>query len=145
MPGFLAPYRDERYDMPEFYGGDVADGRNEIFNVRHSSLRTTIERTFGVFKKRFPIFRDMPHYKPSRQGPMLIACCAVHNWIRMNSLQDKWFDEAEDGWDLGANVGDAVLIGNASPNILQLDMSPNGIEAMSQFRNALADSMWENQ
>ena len=56
MPDFLAPHRDERYDMPEFYGGDALRGRNELFNVRHSSLRTAIERTFSLLKKRFPIF-----------------------------------------------------------------------------------------
>ena len=92
MPGFLAPFRDERYDLPKFHSGKAVDGREELFNLRHSSLRTTIEWTFGVFKKRFPIFREMPH---SRQGPILIACCAIHNWIRIHSEQDKGFLNAE--------------------------------------------------
>ena len=144
MPGFLAPYRSERRHLQEFHGGQDIHGYKELFNFRHSQLRTTIERTFGVFKKRFPIFKLMPSYKPSRQGSMMIAACACHNWIRMNSKDDNWFVTEELNWPLGNMEGDAVYIGNAADELLEIDMSPNGIRAMDQFRDALATTMYQH-
>ncbi|XP_028099521.1 uncharacterized protein LOC114299051 [Camellia sinensis] len=78
MPGFLAPFRSQRYHLQEFYGRHYS-GPKELFNHRYSSLRNVIERTFGVLKKRFPILQSMPNYKSIRQGPLVIACCVVHN------------------------------------------------------------------
>ena len=94
MPGFLAPFRSQRYHLQEFRGHRYA-GPKELFNHRHSSLRNVIERTFGVLKKRFPILRSMPNYKSTRQGPLVIACCVVHNWIRLHAGMDPLFMEAD--------------------------------------------------
>ncbi|KAK5794140.1 hypothetical protein PVK06_035347 [Gossypium arboreum] len=52
MAGFLGPYRGERYHLPDFRRGNhQVSGKKEIFNHAHSSLRSVIERTFGVWKK----------------------------------------------------------------------------------------------
>ncbi|XP_016692841.1 uncharacterized protein [Gossypium hirsutum] len=49
MAGFLGPYRGERYHLPDFRRGNhQVSGKKEIFNHAHSSLRSVIERTFGV-------------------------------------------------------------------------------------------------
>ncbi|XP_062103289.1 protein ALP1-like [Humulus lupulus] len=51
MPGFLAPYRGERYHLRRFRGrGNHPRGAMELFNYRHSSLRNVIERCFGLLK-----------------------------------------------------------------------------------------------
>ncbi|KAL7221463.1 hypothetical protein ACSBR1_023426 [Camellia fascicularis] len=65
MPGFLVPFRSQRYHLQEFHGRHYS-GPKELFNHRHSSLCNVIERTFGVLKKRFPILRSMPNYKSTR-------------------------------------------------------------------------------
>ena len=81
--GFLLPYRGQRYHTQEFYGhGQQARTPQELFNYRHSSLRMTIKCCFGVLKARFPILNQMPPYKPSKQHLIIIACCAIHNYIR---------------------------------------------------------------
>ncbi|KAK2658924.1 hypothetical protein Ddye_005457 [Dipteronia dyeriana] len=51
MKGFLGPYKGERYRIPHFRRGEEPTGHNEIFNHAHSSLRSIIEGTFGVWKK----------------------------------------------------------------------------------------------
>ncbi|KAL9688466.1 hypothetical protein QQ045_032887 [Rhodiola kirilowii] len=45
--GFLAPYRSTRYHLKE-YTVHQPENPNELFNLRHASLRNTIERAFGV-------------------------------------------------------------------------------------------------
>ncbi|XP_020596555.1 uncharacterized protein LOC110036448 [Phalaenopsis equestris] len=61
---------------------NVTRGRKEMFNKRHSSLRGVIERTFGVWKKKWVILRDMPPYNFSKQVQIVCATMALHNYIR---------------------------------------------------------------
>ncbi|KAL9676777.1 hypothetical protein QQ045_004997 [Rhodiola kirilowii] len=55
--GYLAPYKDKRvrYHMSTFRDGDQPTGVHEKFNYRYSSLRTTIERAFGILKNSWKI------------------------------------------------------------------------------------------
>ncbi|KAL0002253.1 hypothetical protein SO802_016034 [Lithocarpus litseifolius] len=48
--GFLAPYKGERYHIPDFQPGEELHRPEEKFNYLYSSLRSVIERTFGVWK-----------------------------------------------------------------------------------------------
>ncbi|KAF8393770.1 hypothetical protein HHK36_019968 [Tetracentron sinense] len=50
--GFIPPYQGVRYHLKE-YSNHSSENEKELFNLRHSSLRTTVERAFGVLKKRF--------------------------------------------------------------------------------------------
>jgi hypothetical protein len=50
MKGYMGPYKGEQYHLPDFRCGSQPRGMHEIFNHAHSSLRCTIERTFGVWK-----------------------------------------------------------------------------------------------
>jgi hypothetical protein len=67
----------------------------ELFNYRHSSLRSIVERTFDIWKARFNIFEDMLPYPIEAQRLFVVACCAVHNFIRKHKGQtDPLFKEA---------------------------------------------------
>ncbi|KAL4301421.1 hypothetical protein AHAS_Ahas17G0299200 [Arachis hypogaea] len=50
--GYLGPYKGATYHLPEFRRVNGPSGYYEIYNYAHSSLRSVIERTFGVWKKR---------------------------------------------------------------------------------------------
>ncbi|CAL5402896.1 unnamed protein product [Camellia sinensis] len=95
MPGYVAPYCGQKYHLQEFNRRRCYHGPQELFNHRHSSLRNVIERTFGVLKQRFPLLRHMPRYDMVRQGPIVMACCVLHNWIRTVQKQDEFFDAEE--------------------------------------------------
>ncbi|XP_028109987.1 uncharacterized protein LOC114308582 [Camellia sinensis] len=138
MPGFLAPYRSQQYHLQEFHGRDYF-GPKELFNHRHSSLQNVIERTFSVLKKRFPILRSMPNYKSTRQGPLVIACCVVHNWIHLHSAMDPLFMEVDNEMAAKATA-EGFLGGEAN----YVDMSQHGLTYQSNFRDALAIAMWQN-
>ncbi|XP_048492671.2 uncharacterized protein LOC104902848 isoform X1 [Beta vulgaris subsp. vulgaris] len=55
--GFLAPYKGTRYHL-NLWRGNTPTNYKELFNLRHSSARNTIERAFGLLKKRWAILRD---------------------------------------------------------------------------------------
>ncbi|XP_020418243.1 uncharacterized protein LOC18780408 isoform X2 [Prunus persica] len=97
MRGYLGPYKGERYHhLPDFRRGVQPMGHKEVFNHTHSSLRSVIERTFGVWKKRWSILRDMPSYPFAKQVKIVIATMTLHNYIRRHAKRDCHFDESED-------------------------------------------------
>ena len=61
-PGFLAPYRGSRYHLNLWRGNTPTDYK-ELFNLRHSSVRNTIEQAFGLLKKRWAILRTIVFMK----------------------------------------------------------------------------------
>ncbi|XP_040384639.1 protein ALP1-like isoform X1 [Oryza brachyantha] len=62
-PGFLPPFRGVRYHLNE-WGNNPVQNEKELFNLRHSSLRVTIERAFGSLKRRFKILDDATPFFP---------------------------------------------------------------------------------
>uniref|UniRef100_A0A2N9GSH5 DDE Tnp4 domain-containing protein n=1 Tax=Fagus sylvatica TaxID=28930 RepID=A0A2N9GSH5_FAGSY len=79
--GILSPYRKVRYHLQEFSDHPPENAR-ELFNLRHSSLRTTIERGFGVLKKRFRVLGAEPFWSFETQVEVVLACCVLHNHIK---------------------------------------------------------------
>ncbi|KAL3524800.1 hypothetical protein ACH5RR_013172 [Cinchona calisaya] len=57
--GFIPPYHGFRYHLKE-YDDNPPQNEKKLFNLRHSSLRTTIEQGFGVLKKRFRVLDNDP-------------------------------------------------------------------------------------
>jgi hypothetical protein len=79
-PGFLPPYRGTRYHLREFRVRSPQNAR-ELFNLRHSSLKVTVERAFSALKNRFKILYNKPFHPYKTQVKLVIACCILHNWI----------------------------------------------------------------
>nr|GEV65959.1 hypothetical protein [Tanacetum cinerariifolium] len=67
----------------------------EAFNRSHSSLRSSIEGSFGILKKRWKILGGMPKYSVETQHDIIIATFALHNYIRNNDREDKVFTTFE--------------------------------------------------
>ncbi|KAL3839251.1 hypothetical protein ACJIZ3_023842 [Penstemon smallii] len=85
ISGFLAPYKVSYYN-----------NHFETFNLIHSSIRTTIERTFGCWKSKFQIMESMPANINWRdQVALVLATMAIHNFIRKNDHYDEDFLDFE--------------------------------------------------
>ncbi|KAK6156552.1 hypothetical protein DH2020_010800 [Rehmannia glutinosa] len=139
FPGFLAPYRQHRYHINSWRGAMFEPkGPEELFNKRHSRLRNAIERAFGVLKGRFPILKGpMPRYSFKRQVQIVIACCVLHNWLRANYNNDRYFRRAELGkFDPDEEADDAYQI---------VRQSHQDIEEQSHFRDTLAAALWAHK
>jgi hypothetical protein len=89
--GFLAPYRQTRYHLQDFQNAPEPQNIKETFNHAHSSLRNVIERAFGVLKMKWRILLDIPSYSAETQSPIICACMALHNFIRLNGEYDRDF------------------------------------------------------
>lgn len=86
--GFLAPYKGERYHIPEFQPHEVLHRPEERFNYLHSSLRSVIERTFGVWKNKWKILRSMPQFHIRTQSYIIVATMVLHNFIRAHEINN---------------------------------------------------------
>ncbi|KAG8380780.1 hypothetical protein BUALT_Bualt06G0051600 [Buddleja alternifolia] len=93
-PGFLAPYRATRYHLNE-WRGNTPTNYKELYNIRHSSARNAIERTFGLLKKRWAILRTASFYDLKTQIRIINACCILHNFVRGEIPKDPLLDEVD--------------------------------------------------
>ncbi|XP_038973723.1 protein ALP1-like isoform X1 [Phoenix dactylifera] len=100
MLGYMGPYKGERYHLPDFRRGSQPKGMHEIFNHAHSSLRCTIERTFGCWKSRWRMLSTMPNFSYHKQVQIVVASMAIHNFIRNHAIKDLEFQPYDDNEDL---------------------------------------------
>ena len=129
----MAPYRNTRYWLADFRRSRALT-KEERFNHAHAQLRNVIERAYGVLKARFPILKQMAPYPFIVQRDIVIACVAVHNFIRKYNIQDDLFTNLEEDTmvNLGVQGG-----GTKGQNV-------NGSEAvqyMATLRNQIANRL----
>ncbi|XP_059429163.1 uncharacterized protein LOC132162972 [Corylus avellana] len=147
--GFLPPHRNERYHLEDFRRGRRRlKNAAELFNYRHSSLRSAVERTFGVWKARFPIFDNMHPYPIENQRLFVVACCAVHNFIRKDcGADDPLFCDA-----LTTHYGQHWIDVSQLPTMTPVPYVAHGAppdrtreskEMMIIVREAMTSHMWE--
>ena len=79
--GYMVPYPKTRYHLSQFENVAPSNAK-EAFNKRHSSLRSCIERSFGVLKACWKILKVMPSYSVDTQIDIILACFTLHNFLR---------------------------------------------------------------
>ncbi|XP_075634759.1 uncharacterized protein LOC142607218 [Castanea sativa] len=97
--GYLPPYKGQRYHLSDFRRAGRGNHIEERFNYVHSSLRSAIERTFGVWKNKWKILKQMPPYDIKHQRNIIVATCVLHNFIRKHDREDEGFNWDEHGLD----------------------------------------------
>jgi hypothetical protein len=111
--------------------------KEELFNLRHATLRNVIERIFGVLKRRFRILLLAPEYDMDIQGRLPVALCTLQNFIRVHDPGDEVeMREIVDHLDGGIPQADP-FIPAAEP--AGADSSRNQAIAV---RNRIADELW---
>ena len=135
----LTPYRGVRYHLKEWARGtNRPQTKEELFNLRHASLRNVVERIYGVVKKRFPILVTMSGYRDFSFQVDLVRCALMlHNFIRRNQHYEDTFDlevDAEPAPDEQGN--DAPLNVGGGQNAAEK-------ARLSQWRDGIAQRMWD--
>ncbi|KAA0066207.1 retrotransposon protein [Cucumis melo var. makuwa] len=130
--GFLAPYRGQRYHLQEWRGAaNAPTNAKEYFNMKHSSARNVIERTFGVLKGRWAILRGKSYYPLQVQCRTILACALLHNLI---NREMTYCDDVED-----EDEGDSTYATTTASEDIQYIETTN---EWSQWRDDLAASMF---
>lgn len=86
----LVPYPKVRYQSQEQAQAQKPQNSKELFNLRHSSLRNVIDRTFGVLKQRFTILQKAPRqYSIKTQVKLIYALTALHNFMNKHGYDPE--------------------------------------------------------
>lgn len=51
-----------------------------------------IERSFGMLKMKWRILLSLPSFSLQKQSKIIVACMALHNFIRDSAIHDHDFD-----------------------------------------------------
>ncbi|XP_056690684.1 uncharacterized protein [Spinacia oleracea] len=137
--GYLTPYHKTRYHQSEFRGANPR-GEREIFNRAHSSLRSCIERAFGILKARWKILKELPMYSPQDQNRIICASCALHNYIRRSNIPDPAFVII----DRDPNFIPPEVQVNADSNSVQ-EARRLSTNEMTKVRNDITTSLMESR
>ncbi|XP_058079801.1 uncharacterized protein LOC131228000 [Magnolia sinica] len=113
LPGFMASYRGVQYHLNEYHTGRNPTNKKELFNYQHTQLRNVIERIFGVLKARFSILKSAPPYNLNTQVKIVIACCMLHNFIRIFG-GDSLMEEEVTSTEVTESVDLSPCEGNAT-------------------------------
>jgi hypothetical protein len=119
-----------RYHLNEFSSRNRPQNAEELFNLRHSSPRVTIERAFAALKNRFKILDQKPFHTFPTQVKLVLACCILHNWI-LGWGEDEYVPDVDDVTPDGDDCGHGVEQGD--------------IQAWKNKRNAWAQAMWAHR
>ncbi|KAF5451604.1 hypothetical protein F2P56_026697 [Juglans regia] len=103
------------------------------------SVRNIVERTFSVIKERFTILSNMPPYSVGRQGLIITACCALHNYIR-TVTPDDWIFQT---WSTMHLPVIELAVGDRASSSGHVDLSTEAQNNMSAIRDEIAISMWK--
>ncbi|XP_033141981.1 uncharacterized protein LOC103856887 [Brassica rapa] len=134
--GYLGPHRRTRYHLDQFARGGPPTNSRELFNRRHASLRSVIERTFGVWKAKWRILdRKHPKYDVIKWVKIVTATMALHNFIRDSSDEDRDFTYWETVNEYEHHGDQAVEELEHTPYL------PSGDRAMEIRRDAITENM----
>ncbi|KAJ7970260.1 DDE_4 domain-containing protein [Quillaja saponaria] len=149
VPGFIAPYHDTAYHSKEFPSGFHPQDAKELFNQRHSLLRNASDRILGALKARFPILMSAPPYPLQTQVKLVVATCALHNYIRKEKPDDWIFRMYEQ--DSLLQTEESLPPIEVEQPTMQVETQSSNIsfdseqlELDSQFRDSIADEMWND-
>lgn len=149
IPAFIAPYPGVPYGKLEFGGGFHPQDAPELFNQRHSSLHNVTARTFTALKERFPILMSAPPYPLAKQVKLVVAACALHNYIRDECPNDWIFKMYEQ--EAMQQMEDPMPpleieqpLVNAETQLSDIPVGAEEAEHASQVRDAIAAEIWND-
>ncbi|CAI9290542.1 unnamed protein product [Lactuca saligna] len=158
IPGFIAPYLGTPYGLLEYEGKFQPQDAKELFNHRHSLLQNMSERTFGALKERFPILMSAPSYPLTTQVKLVVAACALHNFIRDNNPNDSIFKMYEHEGFLVPQMEESVTVTTPpldfeKPEVMgvgngmvdsDVPFDAQQIEDTLKLRDAIAAEIWND-
>ena len=97
----------KNYILKPYPRSTLWDLSKRVFNYRLSRARRTVENAFGILASRFRIFYKPIHLSPSKVENIVLACCALHNYLSAHpssrriyraEISDFTCDPNPEGW-----------------------------------------------
>ncbi|WCJ42089.1 hypothetical protein M5689_022917 [Euphorbia peplus] len=150
MPGFISPYNEIPHHSNDFSTAYHPQDPRQLFNQRHTLLKNATDRIFGALKARFPILMSAPPYPLQTQVKLVVATCALHNYIRREKPDDLIFRMYEEDTILqmeetlpSLEVDQSMM--QAENRVLDIEsFETEQLEFSSQLRDSIASSMWDD-
>jgi hypothetical protein len=139
--GYLAPYKGERYHVPDFHRGVPPNTPEEKFNKIHSAKRNCIERAFGILKMKWQMLLKMPKYSIDTQKMIVAACMALHNYIRAHDREDVHFQRCDRDPDYVPTIPQRYKRYAVPANASDTSTPEASGHDMDDFRNGLATAI----
>ena len=118
-----------RYFMKPYPFRDQ-DDKQRIFSYRLSRARRMVENAFGIMANKFRIFLSAINLEPEKEEKIVLACTALHNYLRR---EHESFYTPVESFDK-ENIAD----GTVSPGVWQGDRQ---LLPMQRFlRNSTAEA-----
>lgn len=126
MENLMKPYPQKEISYDE-----------KIFNYRLCRTRRVVENVFGILASRFRVFLQPIAINIERIDAVVLACCALHNFLRRRSKKNYITEPSVDCEDV---VNGTVTPGKwrQNGNLLGLDRknpSKNASNSAKQVRN----------
>jgi hypothetical protein len=137
----LTPYRGVRYHLQEWKRDNRGpQNAKELFNLRHSKLRSIIECVFGVMKNKYKLLSLPRFFKLKVQVQVAAALCVLHN-IMVTIREVEMNVE-------GLKFPIEDIEEELPPEDQQFERTGYNITARERMaaslrRDAIADAMWE--
>ena len=74
--------------------------------------------------------REIPSYAPKKQSRIIIACCALHNFIRTSGIKDRHFARCDHDENY---VPEEAYVNQPEPEVVEDDS-----QLMNAFRESVA-------
>jgi hypothetical protein len=142
---YLAPYKGQRYNVPDWRRGAAPSGEQETFNYFHSSIHNVVERAFRVWKMKWRILLKMPSYPMSKQKMIVVATMCFHNFIRENHAIDRHFRRCDRDPDYMPTIPHRYVRHAPSQNTFNNSTSSTNDVSMDRICDNLAAAILQSR
>ncbi|CAN0904394.1 Putative nuclease HARBI1 [Linum grandiflorum] len=137
LRGVLVAFRRQQYHLNE-WGTRRPNTPAEYYNMKHSSARNVIERTFGVLKKKWAILRNTTWFSPNLVAQIVNACCLLQNYI----LRKQRRHTHPSGL---IELDPLIVPANHVDQVIDFITSTQPTPQWNQFSLQKAQEMWQNR
>ncbi|KAM3220956.1 hypothetical protein P3L10_020224 [Capsicum annuum] len=141
--GFIPPYHGIYFHLQE-YSDCSPQNEKKLFNLRHASLRSSIERALAILKRRFRVIDNEHFWDFKTQVNVVLTSCILHNHIVDLELNEMIIQEVDVEAVVQPQNAQITQNSQGSQNYQTQRERPKEARQWSSKRDAIAHAMYVN-